>query len=192
MSAAPDLSALAARAAAPSAARRWSYAIAVGAVVVTAGWAVVAHLGREDLAIVVVAGLCLVALSAIDARVHRLPNEGTVSAAALGLFAAFAVEGASGLGRAAAGAFATFAVLFLLKLAFRRSMGWGDVKLGLALGAFGGFFGAPVLLFGICAGFIVNGIIGAAFLVTRHAQWGARLALGPSLSIGLLGAIALV
>jgi hypothetical protein len=49
-----------------------------------------------------------------------------------------------------------------------------------------------VVIFGLCAGFIINGVVGALFLVTRHAQWGARLALGPSLSIGLLGAIALV
>ena len=138
------------------------------------------------------AGICLTALSAVDAKLKRLPNEGTMSAAALGLFAAFLVDGTAGLGRAAAGAGVTFLVLFLVKLVARRSLGWGDVKLGLALGAFGGFFGAPVVLFGLCAGFILNGLVGASFLVTRHAQWGARLALGPALSIGLLGAIALV
>lgn len=192
MSAGPDLGSLLAQAGGVSTARRWSYTVAVGAVAVTAAWAVWAHLGRDDLAVAAMAGICLTGLSAVDAKLKRLPNEGTLSAAALGLFAAFLVEGTSGLGRSAAGASVTFLVLFVLKLAFRRSMGWGDVKLGLALGAFGGFFGAPVVLFGLCAGGIVNGLVGASFLVTRHAQWGARLALGPSLSIGLLGAIALV
>jgi hypothetical protein len=47
------------------------------------------------------------------------------------------------------------------------------------------------VLFGICAGLVLNGLVGALFLVTRRAQWGARPALGPSLSIGLLGVIAL-
>ncbi len=192
MSTTPDLSSVVAQVAAPSAARRWSYAVAVSAVILTAGWAVWAHLGRDDLVVAAMAGICLSALSAIDARVRRLPNEGTLSAAGLALFAGLLADGAGGLGRAAAGAGITFAVLFLLKLASRRSMGWGDVKLGLALGAFGGFFGAPVVLFGLCFGFILNGLVGALFLVTRHAQWGARLALGPSLSIGLLAAIALV
>jgi leader peptidase (prepilin peptidase)/N-methyltransferase len=192
VSAGTDLSSVLADAGRASAARRWSYTVAVGAVALTAGWAIWAHLGQSDLAVAAMAGICLTALSAVDAKVQRLPNEGTLGAAGLALFAAFLVDGTAGLGRAAAGAGLTFLALFLLKLAFRRSMGWGDVKLGLALGAFGGFFGAPVVLFGLCAGFIVNGLVGASFLLTRHAQWGARLALGPSLSIGLLGAIALV
>lgn len=192
MSATPDLAAMLAEAGKANAARRWSYTVAVGAVAITAAWAIWSHLGSDDLAVAAMAGICLTALSAVDAKLKRLPNAGTLSAAGLGLFAAFMADGTAGLGRAAAGALATFGVLFLLKFAFRRSMGWGDVKLGLALGAFGGFFGAPVVLFGLCAGFILNGLVGALFLVTRHAQWGAKLALGPSLSIGLLGAIALV
>lgn len=192
MTATPDLAAMLAEAGKANAARRWSYAVAVGAVGATAVWAAWAHLGSDDLAVAAMAGLCLTALSAVDAKLKRLPNEGTLSAAALGLFAAFMADGTAGLGRAAAGSALTFLVLFLVKLVARRSLGWGDVKLGLALGAFGGYFGAPVVLFGICAGLVLNGLVGALFLVTRHAQWGAKLALGPSLSIGLLAVIALV
>jgi len=192
MSTTPDLTAMLAEAGRANTAQRWSATVAIGAVAITAVWAVWAHLGTDDLAVAAMAGICLTALSAVDARLKRLPNEGTLSAAGLGLFAAFMADGTAGLGRAALGATLTFLVLFLVKLVARRSLGWGDVKLGLALGAFGGYFGAPVVLFGICAGLVINGLVGAAFLVTRHAQWGAKLALGPSLSIGLLGVIALV
>lgn len=192
MSAVPDLSAIVAASGRSSAARRWSYVVAVVAVALTGAWAVWAHWGSDSLVVAVMAAICLTGLSAVDARLKRLPNVGTLSAAGLGLFAAFLADGAAGLGRATLGAVATFLVLFLIKVALSRSIGWGDVKLGLALGAFGGFFGIWVVVFGLCFGLILNGLVGALFLVTRHAQWGARLALGPSLSIGLLGAIALV
>lgn len=192
MSAAPDLSAILTEAGRRSGAQRWSYLAATAAVAFTGAWAVWAHLGRDSLVVALMAALCLTALSAVDARSRRLPNVGTMSAAGLGLFAAFLADGGAGLGRAALGAAGTFLVLFAIKVALSRSIGWGDVKLGLALGAFGGFFGVWVLVFGICLGLILNGVVGALLLVTRHARWGARLALGPSLSIGLLGAIALV
>lgn len=193
MSAVPDLSTtLAAEAGRQTAARRWSYVVATVAVALTGAWAVWAHLGHDSLVVALMAAICLTALSAVDARLRRLPNVGTLSAAGLALFSAFLADGAAGLGRAALGATATFLVLFVIKATLSRSIGWGDVKLGLALGAFGGFFGVWVVVFGLCFGIILNGLVGALFLVTRHAQWGARLALGPSLSIGLLGAIALV
>ena len=191
MSASPELSTLVAQAQKVSVARRWSYVVAVTAVALTGAWAVWAHWGSDSLVVAVMATICLTGLSAVDARLKRLPNVGTLSAAGLGLFAAFLADGAAGLGRATLGAVATFLVLFLIKVTLSRSIGWGDVKLGLALGAFGGFFGLWVVAFGLCFGIILNGLVGALFLVTRHAQWGARLALGPSLSIGLLGAIAL-
>jgi leader peptidase (prepilin peptidase) / N-methyltransferase len=138
-----------------------------------------------------------VLLALVDLRVHRLPDVLTLplaaaTAALLGLAAA--VPGATGswptalLGGLALGA--AYFVLFLINPA---GMGFGDVKLALALGTALGWYGWPVLLTGAFAGLACGALYGLALVALRRAGRGTAIALGPFMIAGaftglLLGA----
>ncbi|MHB9859384.1 prepilin peptidase [Streptomyces sp. YIM S03343] len=136
-------------------------------------------------------------LALVDLRVHRLPDVLTLplaaaTAALLGLAAA--LPGATGswptalLGGLALGA--AYFVLFLINPA---GMGFGDVKLALALGTALGWYGWPVLLTGAFAGLVYGSLYGLALVVLRRAGRRTAIALGPFMIAGaftglLLGA----
>jgi leader peptidase (prepilin peptidase) / N-methyltransferase len=138
-----------------------------------------------------------VLLALVDLRVHRLPDVLTLplaaaTAALLGLAAA--VPGATGswptalLGGLALGA--AYLVLFLINPA---GMGFGDVKLALALGTALGWYGWPVLLTGAFAGLAYGSLYGLVLVALRRAGRGTAIALGPFMIAGaftglLLGA----
>jgi len=88
--------------------------------------------------------------------------------------------------RAAEGAAAVFAVLFLLAFAAPRSFGFGDVKLGGVLGAYLGWFGWSYVYYGIFAGFLLGMLVALALLATRRASLKTALAFGPMLIFGAL------
>lgn len=131
----------------------------------------------------------------VDLAVHRLPDRLTVPAAAgtwllLGVAALDAdpghwlraVLGGSGL----ALFFASTAVLL-----GRRGFGLGDAKLALSVGALLGWYGWPVLLFGLVLTFGLSAVVSLGLLVTRRANWSTHLPFGPFLLLGTTAALLL-
>lgn len=131
----------------------------------------------------------------VDLAVHRLPDRLTVPAAAgtwllLGVAALDAdpghwlraVIGGAGL----ALFFASTAVLL-----GRRGFGLGDAKLALSVGALLGWYGWPVLVFGLVLTFGLSALVSLGLLVTRRANWSTHLPFGPFLLFGTTAALLL-
>jgi leader peptidase (prepilin peptidase)/N-methyltransferase len=129
-------------------------------------------------------------LVVIDIRVHRLPNRLIVPAYVLGaalLTPAAAEEDAwSRLLRAAEGAAAVYAVLFLLAVAAPRGFGMGDVKLGGIVGGYLGWFGWGAVYYGVFAGFLIGAVLAVALLASRSATMKTAIPFGPMLILGPL------
>ncbi len=89
-----------------------------------------------------------------------------------------------GLKASAFGAALGFGLLWLVgflgKLAFKKdAMGFGDVKL---LGAIGAFLGAPSVLFVIFGSALVGSIVGITLIAVGKSELGGKLPFGPYLS----------
>ncbi|MEU2065798.1 A24 family peptidase [Streptomyces anulatus] len=140
-----------------------------------------------------------VLLAAVDRRVHRLPDPLTLPLAAavvLLLGGAALLPGHAGswtsglLGGLALGGF-----YFLLFLINPNGMGFGDVKLALALGVALGWYGWTVLFVGGFAGFLFGALYGLALVLLRRAERRTGIPFGPFMISGaltglLLGALA--
>ncbi|MFJ6885482.1 prepilin peptidase [Streptomyces californicus] len=140
-----------------------------------------------------------VLLAAVDRRVHRLPDPLTLplaAAAVLLLGGAALLPGAAGswtsglLGGLALGGF-----YFLLFLINPNGMGFGDVKLALALGVALGWYGWAVLFVGGFAGFLFGAAYGLGLVLLRGAGRKTGIPFGPFMITGalaglLLGALA--
>ncbi|OLO31193.1 prepilin peptidase [Streptomyces sp. MNU77] len=140
-----------------------------------------------------------VLLAAVDRRVHRLPDPLTLplaAAAVLLLGGAALLPGHAGswtsglLGGLALGGF-----YFLLFLINPNGMGFGDVKLALALGVALGWYGWTVLFVGGFAGFLFGALYGLALMLLRRAGRRTGIPFGPFMIGGaltglLLGALA--
>jgi leader peptidase (prepilin peptidase) / N-methyltransferase len=128
-------------------------------------------------------------LVVIDFEHHRLPNR-LVAAAAVGgalfVLAALVRDDWHSLLRAAEGAAAVFAALFLLAFVSPRSFGFGDVKLGGVLGGYLGWFGWSYVYYGIFGGFLLGAVVAVALLATRRASLKTAMAFGPMLIVGSL------
>ncbi|MEV2257649.1 A24 family peptidase [Streptomyces anulatus] len=140
-----------------------------------------------------------VLLAVVDRRVHRLPDPLTLplaAAAVLLLGGAALLPGHAGswtsglLGGLALGGF-----YFLLFLINPNGMGFGDVKLALALGVALGWYGWTVLFVGGFAGFLFGALYGLALMLLRRAGRRTGIPFGPFMIGGaltglLLGALA--
>ncbi|MEW2194670.1 A24 family peptidase [Streptomyces microflavus] len=140
-----------------------------------------------------------VLLATVDRRVHRLPDPLTLplaAAAVLLLGGAALLPGHAGswtsglLGGLALGGF-----YFLLFLINPNGMGFGDVKLALALGVALGWYGWEVLFLGGFAGFLFGAAYGLGLVLLRRAGRRTGIPFGPFMIAGaltgiLLGALA--
>ncbi|WP_032763512.1 prepilin peptidase [Streptomyces sp. CNS654] len=140
-----------------------------------------------------------VLLAIVDRRVHRLPDVLTLplaAAAVLLLGGAALLPGHAGswtsglLGGLALGGF--YLLLFLIN---PNGMGFGDVKLALALGVALGWYGWTVLFLGGFAGFLFGAAYGLALVLLRRAGRRTGIPFGPFMAAGaltgvLLGALA--
>jgi len=129
-------------------------------------------------------------LIVIDVRVHRLPDRLVrplfVAEALLLTLAAAVHSDWARLLRAAEGAAAVYAALFLLVLASPRSFGMGDVRLGGLLGGYLGWFGWIQVYYGIFAGFLLGALIAVVLLASRRASMKTAVPFGPMLIVGPL------
>ncbi|MFI6874912.1 prepilin peptidase [Streptomyces sp. NPDC050400] len=131
-----------------------------------------------------------VLLAVVDARVHRLPDVLTLplAGAALALLGAVSLlPGEGGLWTGSlVGGLVLAAVFFLMFLASPKSMGFGDVKLALTVGAVLGWYGWRALVLGVFAGYLIAAVHGITLLARRKATGTTRLPFGPPLLIGTL------
>ena len=99
-----------------------------------------------------------------DLRSRRIPNWLTLPLLVAGLAAGGVVDGLPGLARSAAGA--GLAVVLLVAFCFLRGMGWGDLKLCAAVGA---WVGPGQLAFALVATGIAGGLMAMAALLRPGA-----------------------
>jgi leader peptidase (prepilin peptidase)/N-methyltransferase len=135
----------------------------------------------------------LVALSAIDLRLQRLPNRiifplALSSPALLGAAAILESDGDAWLRSLACGVGA-FAVFTLLHLVSPRAMGFGDVKLSFILGLYLGWLGGGETVLGLLLGFVYGAVIGLLLLATRSRSRKDHIPFGPFLAAGAITAV---
>lgn len=136
------------------------------------------------------------ALAAIDADVHRLPNVITLPLIPVQLVLLAGASAATGdwdaLRRAGLAALLVgggfLALAFIL---YGRSIGMGDAKLLVSLAPALGWLSWTHVLMGLWLGFVIGGLAALALLVTRRATKGTQLAFGPYLVAGALIMLAL-
>ncbi|WP_415959131.1 prepilin peptidase [Streptomyces sp. 021-4] len=181
-----------------------SYAYAPGTlaplIAVLACLALAAATGpRPELAVWLLLAPPAVLLATVDRRVHRLPDPLTLplaAAAVLLLGGAALLPGHAGswtsglLGGLVLGGF--YLLLFLIN---PNGMGFGDVKLALALGVALGWYGWEVLFLGGFAGFLFGAAYGLGLVLLRRAGRKTGIPFGPFMIAGaltgvLLGALA--
>lgn len=156
---------------------------------------------RPELVVWLLAAPVAVLLALVDRAVHRLPDRLTLplaagTAALLGV-AALLPWHAGSWRTALLGGLALGAGYFVLFLIHPSGMGFGDVKLALALGVVLGWYGWGVLFVGAFAGFLFGGVYGLALVVLRRASRKSAIPFGPFMIGGalvgvLLGAFATV
>jgi leader peptidase (prepilin peptidase)/N-methyltransferase len=140
--------------------------------------------------------LLAVPLAFIDSAVRRLPNPLT-AAALTGTLALLTVAALTGhqldhLGRAAIGAAALSCFYLLLWVIRPGGMGLGDVKLAVSVGLALAWISWQALITGTFLAFILASAYGVALLITRRANRGAQLPLGPFMLVGALVATVLL
>ncbi|MEU7587149.1 A24 family peptidase [Micromonospora sp. NPDC049230] len=132
----------------------------------------------------------------VDLAVHRLPDRLTLPAAAgtwllLGVAAALAGEPGPWVRAAVGGAGLALFFASTTVLLGNRGFGLGDAKLALGVGALLGWYGWPVLLFGLLLAFGLSAVVSLGLLATRRARWSTHLPFGPFLLLGTVGALLL-
>ncbi len=125
------------------------------------------------------------ALSVIDIRRRRLPNVATLAGAAVILTGSMVCgRGDAGL----LGALTLSALYLVVHLADPRSMGAGDVKLALGLGALAGSFGTAVWVLAAIGAPLLTAALGIASVARGR---GGTVPHGPSMCAASLAAVAL-
>jgi leader peptidase (prepilin peptidase)/N-methyltransferase len=124
-----------------------------------------------------------VVLSAIDTRHRIVPNRIVLPAAAVALVAHTAIDPSLAW---LAWALAVAGALFLVVLAYPKSLGMGDVKLALLLGAMLGASVTVALMLGLFAALVLSVV-----LVSRYGPAARRIGvpLVPFLSFGAVVAL---
>ncbi|EST39021.1 hypothetical protein N566_04315 [Streptomycetaceae bacterium MP113-05] len=173
-------------------ARGWLFALASAVVCVALALVVGA---RPELGVWLLATPVALLLAAVDRAVNRLPDVLTLPLAfgtAVLLGVATLLPGAAGswwralLGGVVMGA--AFLVLFLIQ---PNGMGFGDVKLALALGVALGWYGWGALLTGAFLGFLAGAVYGTALVLRGRASRRTALAFGPFMVLGALAGLLL-
>jgi leader peptidase (prepilin peptidase)/N-methyltransferase len=126
---------------------------------------------------------------------QRIPNRilypSTVAGAILLAGGAFAEKNGDLLVRSVEGAFAYFALLFVVALAARGGFGMGDVKLAFFLGLFLTYASWGTLVVGVFLAFAVGGLAAIVLLATGVRGRKDPIAFGPALVLGAWVAIPL-
>lgn len=143
--------------------------------------------GRAPVEIGLAAGFSgvLAAIACVDLRCLAIPNRLVYPA----LAGALLVSGAwpdRGPAEALAGCLGAFTFAGAMWRVSRGAVGGGDVKLAALSGA---VVGSPGLLAAGLVTALAGGAAAAALVVSRRAEWGARLPYGPFLALGAIAAL---
>ncbi|MGW1889704.1 prepilin peptidase [Streptomyces sp. NPDC002004] len=162
-------------------------AVAVGTALACATLAAAAG-ARPEVAVWLAAAPVAMLLALTDRAVHRLPDVLTLPLAAatvllLGVAALLPGNAGSWL-TSVLGALALGSVYFVLFLINPNGMGFGDVKLALALGAALGWYGWTVLVVGAFAGLLIGALYGLTLMLLRRAGRKSAIPLGPFMIVG--------
>ncbi|MCX5204499.1 A24 family peptidase [Streptomyces sp. NBC_00237] len=127
-------------------------------------------------------------LAVVDRRVHRLPDVLTLplaggAVALLGVAELLPGDGGSWAGALLGGA-GLGGAYFLLFLINPNGMGFGDVKLALALGVVLGWYGWSVLFLGAFAGFLLGALYGLGLMLARRGGRKTAIPFGPFMIAG--------
>jgi leader peptidase (prepilin peptidase) / N-methyltransferase len=149
---------------------------------------------RPGLAALVWTAGAAVVLAQVDLAVHRLPDKvvfPSVAVVAVAWLVDAVVVGTwDALLRAVLAGLVAFAGAVVAALVSPGGMGFGDVKLLGLLGVLLGWFGWAVLGLGVVLGFVVGAVGTIALLALRRTGWRSEVALGPSLLLGAVLALA--
>ncbi|MEU7551161.1 A24 family peptidase [Streptomyces sp. NPDC044571] len=151
--------------------------------------------GRPEAVVFAGVAPVLVLLGLVDLAVHRLPDVLTLPLAALtaaGLGAAALLPGAAGSWRhALTGGVALAAAYLVLFLINPAGMGFGDVKLALALGVTLGWYGWGVWAAGAFLGFLYGALYGLGLVLKGPGGAKKGFAFGPFMAAGALTGVLL-
>ena len=144
--------------------------------------------GDATLALVLLTGLLLVALGAVDIVHHRLPDAITLTALPLAAVAvaltALLTPGSGSSVSAIVAAAVLWAVFNAIARVSPRSMGRGDVKLMPTLGLLMGYVSPVAVLAGLLVAFGAGSVVALIGLATRKLRLASAIPLGPYLLFG--------
>lgn len=139
-------------------------------------------------------GALCVAVTAIDVRIHKIPDRFVFPSFVLAglLLTVASIFGGQwvDMGRALACALVGYAMFYLLSLT--GGMGLGDVKLAAILGAYCGWLGWSTAGAGVIFAFVTGGVWATILVLTRKAHRQTAIAFGPWLCVGALLGILIV
>lgn len=145
---------------------------------------------RPELAVWLLTAPVFVLLALVDLTIHRLPDILTLPLAAATLLllaaATLAPAAAGSWTNALSGALALGGLYFTLFVISPRSLGFGDVKLALALGAALGWYGWRAVFIGTLAGQVLAAAVGLGLMALRKAHATTAIPYGPFLICGTL------
>jgi leader peptidase (prepilin peptidase)/N-methyltransferase len=90
---------------------------------------------------------------------------------------------ANGIANAALGGGIGFGIFFLIAIASRGGMGWGDVKLAGLIGLATGF---PLVFFSVILGAILGAVVAVALVVAKKRTFKETLPFGPFLALAAM------
>jgi leader peptidase (prepilin peptidase)/N-methyltransferase len=138
-------------------------------------------------------GAICVALALIDLDTKRLPDAITLPSYPIGILllglSAFGDAGWSPLFRGLIGLAAMYAFYFVLRFAYPRGMGFGDVKLAGVLGLYTGFLGWGAWAVALFGGFLFGGIVSIGLVIAGRAGRKSKVPYGPFMVLGALVAV---
>ncbi len=151
------------------------------------------NLPTTSFVLLVVYACILIVVFVIDLEHGLILNKVVYPALALALVVAAVVppQWLGSLGphpfvSALTGAATGFVLLFIIALASRGGMGWGDVKFAAFMGAATGF---PLIFVALFVGTIVGGVVGVLLLAFRKKGRKQAIPFGPFLAAGTLVAL---
>lgn len=127
-------------------------------------------------------------LSAIDIKVHRLPNQlvAWFTAIQIATLIALSLDDINDLKLpvlVAVGTSAIYSILFILS---RGSLGMGDVKFAFPLGLTVGWYAPELWLMAIFGTFLSAGVVALVGIITKRMNRQSKLALGPYMFLSTL------
>ncbi len=144
--------------------------------------------GRPTLALVLLAGLLLVALSGVDLVHHRLPDAITLPALPVAASAVIVTDLADPHAGSALQSVLSAAVLWAVFAALARIspawMGRGDVKLIPTLGLLLGYVSASSVVLGLAVAFGLGSVVSLAAVAVGRLRMRSAIPLGPYLLFG--------